>query len=111
MASTAEEERPAAVLPATTGEGASSNNEEDGDNAEQKQSQQQPQWTYASKPGESSMFRAVDAVLTARPDWRRTRSAVHYNLLLAERWSIPYARLGRAGALFTTLFCSQNTLS
>jgi hypothetical protein len=33
------------------------------------------------------MYKAVDAVLKQRPDWRRTAHAVHYNLLLAERWA------------------------
>ena len=41
----------------------------------------------------------MEAVLKARPDWRKTTSAVHYNLLLAERWKVPYARLGRDTAL------------
>lgn len=41
------------------------------------------------------MYRAVDAVLSGRSDWRKTASAVHFDLLLAERWHVPYARLGR----------------
>ena len=66
---------------------------------EEEEEEERHQWTYASKPGESSMYRAVEAVLKARPDWRKTTSAVHYNLLLAERWKVPYARLGRDTAL------------
>ena len=58
-----------------------------------------PTWTFSSKPGESSLFRAVEAVLRARPDWRQTSSNVHFDLLLCERWKVPYARLGaRDGA-------------
>lgn len=54
-----------------------------------------PLWTYASKPGESTMYKAVEAVLRRRADWYKTNSSLHFHLLLAERWRVPYARLGR----------------
>ena len=37
------------------------------------------------------MYKAVEAVLRRRADWYKTNSSLHFHLLLAERWRVPYA--------------------
>ena len=54
-------------------------------------------YVYSSKPGVSTMYAAVERVLAARPDWISASSASSFDLLIAERWAIPHARLGRDG--------------
>ena len=55
-------------------------------------------YVYSAKPGGSSMYCAVERVLASRSDWIATASTSgSFDLLIAERWAIPYARLGRDG--------------
>ena len=54
-------------------------------------------YLYSSKPGGSSMYAEVERVLASRADWQATSSKSSFDLLIAERWDLPYARLGRDG--------------
>ena len=46
---------------------------------------------------ESTVYAALHKLLKERPEWKETTHESHFDLLLGERWKIPYARLGQHG--------------
>ena len=48
---------------------------------------------------ESTVYAALRKLLEESSEWRETSHASHFNLLLGERWKIPYARLGQGTTL------------
>ena len=48
---------------------------------------------------ESTVYAALHKLLKEEPEWKETQNESHFNLLLGERWKIPYARMGQGTTL------------
>eukprot|EP00959_Pyramimonas_sp_CCMP1952_P250586 5237806-Pyramimonas_sp.AAC.2 len=58
---------------------------------------------------ESTVYAALHKLLKERAEWKETSHASHFNLLIGERWKIPYARLGQGTTLRQVTACSCKT--